>query len=384
MPAAKDTAKKTPVATSPPSRRAPPHVLDAEGDRHGEGQRHPDRAVHRGAEQEPEREAAEGRVGEPVGEQAQAALDDEDAEQRPRGAEGDAGERARGARSPGRAARRARRASRPSLVPSQSRRAGASWSWPSNASRSHSRVEHLLGRAPREHAAVEVDDAVGEPAHRGRVVGHEHGREVVAGGDRRRAGRGTRRGPRASTPAVGSSSSSSSGSFTIARARKTRCISPPESPRSGASRSRSPPTRASAARAALALGAPSTRSGQLPAAVGDDHLHRARGEAGVEALGLRQVADRAPRPSPGGRPSTSIEPVGERHEAERGLEERRLAAAVRPAQAAELAARDLEASRPRARARPSSIDADASRAASAAAHRSASSMARAIPRSESS
>ena len=75
-------------------------------------------------------------------------------------------------------------------------------------------------------------------------------------------------------------------------------------------------------------------------------------------------------------------PCGDRDEAERGLEERRLAAAVRTAQAAELAARDLEGHvlehRPAVEAH-----ADAARE-ERGAHRSASSMACAMPRSVSS
>ena len=46
-------------------------------------------------------------------------------------------------------------------------------------------VQHLRRRAPRLHAGVEVDDAVRQPPHRGRVVGHEHRGEVLAGRDPR-------------------------------------------------------------------------------------------------------------------------------------------------------------------------------------------------------
>ena len=74
-----------------PEGGAPPHVLDAEGDRDGERQSHPDRPVHGGPEEDSEGEPAERRVGEPVGEETQAALDDEYAEKRPRRAEGEAG-----------------------------------------------------------------------------------------------------------------------------------------------------------------------------------------------------------------------------------------------------------------------------------------------------
>ncbi len=127
-----------------PERRAPPHVLDPERDRHGEGQRHPDGAVHGRPEEEAEGEAAEGRVGEAVGEETQAALDDEDAEERPRRPEGEAG--AEGAAHEALGERREEGVQDLAHHSSSQRGPGCvSWSWPLKAARSHSRSSTSSG-----------------------------------------------------------------------------------------------------------------------------------------------------------------------------------------------------------------------------------------------
>ena len=146
--------------------------------------------------------------------------------------------------------------------------------------------------------------------------------------------------PPTSTPAVGSSRMSRSGFVTRARAKNTRCVSPPERSRICDVASFFAPVRVERLHGQLALVIVDHQR-PLAAQVGHDDLERRGGKIAVEALALRHVADLAAaanriEPADGDLALRGLE------QAEDDLEQRGLARTVRSAQAEELADRDVE------------------------------------------
>ena len=240
-------------------------------------------------------------------------------------------------------------------------------------------VQHLRRRPPGLHAGVEVDDPLRQPPDRGRVVGHQDGGEVVPGRD---PGQEVEELPApARVHPRGGLVEEEEGGLVHERAGQEGALqlAPGELSEHGVEQPLAAHPGECRPRRLAVGGRDANRPG--PAPVRHDHVHHPRREGPVEGLGLRQVADRAT-----GCPGAGAEHLdlagGERHQAERGLHERRLAAAVRAAQARELASGHVEAHVVQ-EPPPADLDGDAARG-EGGRHRSASSIARAIPRTRSS
>ena len=218
----------------------------------------------------------------------------------------------------------------------------------------------------REVLAVDAqaDALIGEPRRRpveqDRSLQHDDPVEVAARPRRARARRGARRprgrasggranrgsgaGTRRRSPAMGSSSTSSSGSLANARAMNARCCCPPDSSLTGRSANSARPTDSSACRAAsrssLRSGRHHPRRASLPVATISSTVAGTSdprtGRCGTYPSRHRSLTSR------GGAPNSRTSPADGVERPEQHLQERRLAGAVRTDERHELPRNDAE------------------------------------------
>ena len=86
----------------------------------------------------------------------------------------------------------------------------------------------MVRRGPQQPAAVEDDDVVADPLQLAEQVGGDQDRDAEVGADAAHQRRACRRATAGSRPLVGSSSSTSRGSWTSAWASLARCFMPVE------------------------------------------------------------------------------------------------------------------------------------------------------------